>query len=352
MAESIAVTDNLPQTFNEIWQLYQTLEKNEEPTGSDKIQGCVYRACELCKKAISMVNQLHVFSDNEDIEEVATTNIRYMLLPGMLGYFLMKNTVRSRLAVVKESQEFYADFMKMCHNYGVTKYEIHIPSSAETEKKTTENKTSKPTGPPDVRGMANVRAGKIQRYKEQKELERKLNELQVTALQEHTDDEVKREYYMTLLKHWVNFCIEELDSIKDEITILEMMEHRKGEPSKHNPKNEHHEHKPLRPFIITKDAIQKQVYGLGYPSIPTMTIEEFFDKKVEEGTLSKHVAGSHSMQDWAADPEADQKAREKEEAEKEERQERDDEGELQKARDWDEYRDDHRRGWGNRKNRH
>ena len=45
---------------------------------------------------------------------------------------------------------------------------------------------------------------------------------------------------------------------------------------------------PLRPFIITKDHIQKTVYGLGYPSIPTMTIEEFFDKKVEEGTLHEH----------------------------------------------------------------
>ena len=45
---------------------------------------------------------------------------------------------------------------------------------------------------------------------------------------------------------------------------------------------------PLRPFIITKDNLQKTVYGLGYPSIPTMTIEEFFDKKVEEGTLHEH----------------------------------------------------------------
>jgi hypothetical protein len=35
--------------------------------------------------------------------------------------------------------------------------------------------------------------------------------------------------------------------------------------------------------------IQKQIYGLGYPGIPTMTIEEFFDKKVEEGTLHAHT---------------------------------------------------------------
>ena len=28
-----------------------------------------------------------------------------------------------------------------------------------------------------------------------------------------------------------------------------------------------------RPFILTRDAIQKQVFGMGYPSLPTMTVE-------------------------------------------------------------------------------
>lgn len=41
---------------------------------------------------------------------------------------------------------------------------------------------------------------------------------------------------------------------------------------------------PLKPVIITRDAIQKAVYGAGYPSLPTMTVEEFYDKRVKEGT--------------------------------------------------------------------
>lgn len=40
---------------------------------------------------------------------------------------------------------------------------------------------------------------------------------------------------------------------------------------------------PLKPVIITRDAVQKAVYGLGYPSIPTMTVEEFYDNRVKEG---------------------------------------------------------------------
>ena len=28
-----------------------------------------------------------------------------------------------------------------------------------------------------------------------------------------------------------------------------------------------------RPFILTRDAIQKQVFGMGYPSLPSMSVE-------------------------------------------------------------------------------
>ena len=42
----------------------------------------------------------------------------------------------------------------------------------------------------------------------------------------------------------------------------------------------------FRPFILTKDAIQKQVFGLGYPGVPTMSIEEFYQQKVSDGTFS------------------------------------------------------------------
>lgn len=39
MAESCETTEqNLPETFKEIWKVYDILEKTEEPTGSDKVQ--------------------------------------------------------------------------------------------------------------------------------------------------------------------------------------------------------------------------------------------------------------------------------------------------------------------------
>ena len=47
---------------------------------SSALQGYVYHACEICKKAIVMVNKLELFSRNEDIEEVASGEIKYVIV--------------------------------------------------------------------------------------------------------------------------------------------------------------------------------------------------------------------------------------------------------------------------------
>ena len=31
--------------------------------------------------------------------------------------------------------------------------------------------------------------------------------------------------------------------------------------------------------------LQKEVFGLGYPSIPTYTLDEFYEQKVKDGTF-------------------------------------------------------------------
>lgn len=40
---------------------------------------------------------------------------------------------------------------------------------------------------------------------------------------------------------------------------------------------------PLHPYIITKNEAQKAVFGLGYPSMPIYTVEEFYENRVKDG---------------------------------------------------------------------
>lgn len=42
--------------------------------------------------------------------------------------------------------------------------------------------------------------------------------------------------------------------------------------------------KPLKAVIITKDEVQKHVFGYGYPSLPRMSVQEFYDSRVQDGT--------------------------------------------------------------------
>ena len=41
-------------------------------------------------------------------------------------------------------------------------------------------------------------------------------------------------------------------------------------------------------FIITKDVISKHVFGAGYPSLPTMTVEEFYEQQYKNIKPAEH----------------------------------------------------------------
>lgn len=82
-------------------------------------------------------------------------------------------------------------------------------------------------------------------------------------------------------------------------------------------------------------------------------VQEFYDKRVAEGIFpdpNKKKTGPMSLQE-AAISGVSQKADEKEAEQKEQLLEEDDEDYIQRMRAQDEFKDDHRRGWGNRMNR-
>lgn len=123
----------------------------------------------------------------------------------------------------------------------------------------------------------------MQRYKEQKDLESRLDTLKKNLDNPNIDDEAKREYFITLLKLYVIQTIEELSSLAAEKTILEHMK-KLGRP--HTSQTAQKQKPPtakLQPIIITRDELQKQVYGAGYPSLPVLTVQEFYEQRVKDG---------------------------------------------------------------------
>lgn len=131
----------------------------------------------------------------------------------------------------------------------------------------------------------NTRENKLQRYRERKELEARFAVLKESKNNPNVDDETMREYFVTWLKCYVNVAIEELDALKSEKQVIQYMKSLPPDESR-NSDGLHKSKVPitkLKPIIITRDAVQKQVFGAGYPSLPVLTVEEFYEQRVKDG---------------------------------------------------------------------
>lgn len=58
------------------------------------------------------------------------------------------------------------------------------------------------------------------RYRQKKEVEKRLSALQSVVESGEADDERVREYYLLHLRRWIGISLEEIDSIDQEIKIL------------------------------------------------------------------------------------------------------------------------------------
>ncbi|XP_072020571.1 immunoglobulin-binding protein 1-like isoform X2 [Amphiura filiformis] len=346
MATSIAENDvpNLSKVFDDGLKIHLDIEESTESTNSKTYQDNLQKAIDLLEKATRMVNELSLFSRNEELEELPTSDIRYLLLPAILGDLTLRLTGEERVEVVQKGKTYFVDYLKRCRQYGVTKQEIPQDPPVAAARPA-------PGGRPNLMGMQANREEKIRRYKEAKELEDKLKALGSWSDIRHRDDEVQRKFYQLYLTKWVSTSLEQIGNIQQEIEILQHMAKMKESAASRGPEQDQRQQqqlppnqarKPMKPFILTRDAVQAQVFGAGYPSIPTMTLDEFYQKEIREGKIK---LDSHNPT-----PVSERQQAEDQEIKKETQIETDDPEALAKARQWDDWKDDHKRGWGNREN--
>lgn len=340
----------ISEIFDEGMKIFDDVSKSTEATNSSTVQIQVKKAVRLFEDATRLVSIAEIFSSNESIEEVATKNIRYFLLPAFLGTLSLKLCVEDRSNVIQTAEVYFRDFLKRCKSYDIVDIEIREPN--ENISLDSSKSVRLQSHGTDLADMARERNAKLQRYKEQKDLESQLEDLKRSLCNMSiVDEELERKYYLTLIKNFSNQAVDELNSIEMEKPLLEHMAKVRKDTDGKVKKGKFPPPKPLKPIIITRDEIQKKVFGAGYPSLPTMTVQEFYEKRIRDGDWpdpSKQKPQSLHEMTAMGNP---NRVSEEEEAEKEMKVERDDPNLLKEARDRDEFKDDHRRGWGNRMNR-
>uniref|UniRef100_T1PAA3 TAP42-like family n=1 Tax=Musca domestica TaxID=7370 RepID=T1PAA3_MUSDO len=381
-----AIDENrkLQDIFLEAWDQYEFLDETTIDTNSSEYQNKVKDGIKNFELATTIVSQVNMFSANEFIDEVPTESLQYLLLPFFLGKLTLKCHKEERLDVLRKAEVYFKDFLQRCQNYEL----------CDGPKKNTDEESSQTSGCIDTTqqliASAVARNNKIAQFRRKKELEEQIKKMRVAVRSESVDDEIKRNFFLNFLQKNIIEANEELQDIKLEKSVVEMRKQRMAEfgttrmddcilppgsvagpgvpaiggPSGHSHSHgnghlhHHHHHgaapkpKPMQPFIITKDATQKAVFGMGYPSLPVMSVDEFYQQRVHEGIFpdEEKMARINAEKALAAAQDPEEKE-EEEKAAMEEKIENDDPENLERMRRMDEYRDVVRRGDGNRHNR-
>ncbi|KAG4074025.1 hypothetical protein HA402_014230 [Bradysia odoriphaga] len=343
--EETPIDRKLEDIFEEAYNLYNGFDDCVDPTNSPDFQRKIKKSIGLFEEATKLVSLTGLFSSNEEYEEIATDHLKYLLLPYFLGQLTLKICSTDRRNIVEVSEVYFRDFLKRCIEYGLT------ATNTETALAQVERQPNSEVAA--LIAMSRQRNTKIEQYRIKKELDDQIKQIKIVMEREHIDDDLKRDFYIKLIKSSIMNSVDEISSVEQEKQILDHMSKlRHDDPDSDRPKPVRRPTQPLRPIIITKDEVQKAVYGLGYPSMPTMTVDEFYTQRVADGVFPDPtvVRDPNSLQMRAMRGETTE-LDEQEEVKKEEDIENDDEEYLARQRAMDEFKDDVRRGDGNRYNR-
>uniref|UniRef100_A0A0E0F961 PP2A regulatory subunit TAP46 n=1 Tax=Oryza meridionalis TaxID=40149 RepID=A0A0E0F961_9ORYZ len=312
----------------------------------------IRKGVDLLRRCDEMVSKLGLFSSNETKDDVSTANLKYLLVPYYLGEMTEKVAQEDRIPVLKSSQDHLKEFIYICEA-------LELISEDELELSRQKQ--------PDT--MANRRAQKVARFKRQKAAETKLLEIKerkerrrrslraaalsapIEAGEEDAfedDGEEEREAWLATISLALCKAFDLLDMLKKEEEMLlavkerktkdgnafarEMLDERtkRAEAWHHNAANRAPYSKPADPITLKEREWQHK--------LPTMSIEEAglremkmmekwqerTAKMIQESNSAWHKDGSRSAQE-------------------------DEDAEEEKARAWDDWKDDNPRGAGNKK---
>lgn len=367
--------------FDSAHEAVRWIEACDAPSNDAGLQRRLADAVKDLEWATLAASALDLFAANEDVEELPTSSLKFLLLPAYLGRLTNKKAVvaetggggssggrggsgrvssedpaAARRRLVDMVVVYLEDFLGRLRDYGV--FTGTIPRGKKEGEAAAAATAAAPVGRPDLKAMNAEREAKIRRFKAGKEREERLTAFEARRLEEKLAEDEERKYWLETIDHWADRACDDLKCLHEEREILEFMALRSAGGGKAEvaappppPKNQGN---PFagRPFILTRDKLQKQVFGMGYPSLPSMTVEEWYDDQVASGLLPSPDQSRSQMAKAmnAHDPEAQRAEEEAKSAADDERGEEEEEEARRKKMEWDEWKDDHRRGWGNRKN--
>ncbi|CAJ1432310.1 unnamed protein product, partial [Effrenium voratum] len=231
------------------------------------------------KRIASRVMQLRLFSPNEELEDISTTDLKYLMVPYMLAEAAAAcRDMEQRLRSLRDALLFWRAFAADCQR-------LKLGHAADFAAMDREREPS---------DAAAKREEKIARYKRCKELDEKVAYLFSKKREDlgdeyqwgagsAFDEEMERELILMLLGRAVASVPDNILSAQQEMPLLEMMIARGG-PGK-GPAKPPPAEKPYFVKIQDRSELQRlyreMVFRCPHP-MATMSIEEAADLEILE----------------------------------------------------------------------
>ena len=293
------------------------------------------------------------------------TSFRFLLIDYYLAELYPKDAQPRRTFLLRRSQTAYERFLKL-----IDAYDMLSKSDAKLYDRYLEARDNFSILGSSVDPTAR-RETKIARYKQEKELQLKLDMLAQVPISLDNDDTTIRELYLSEVQLCVHRTFQGLDMIVQELQILKLMpiaspagsdnlDTSSTDPrdrSTRNGKEPYSERldtslsqlrangksgpilnqqgKPLQPFTLldSRQRLQDGVFRPGH-NLPTMTIDEYLEEERRRGGMIE--GGGEASRNAPHADEDDMEAADRE---------------TMKKREWDEFTEANPKGSGNTLNR-
>ncbi|KAH7116050.1 type 2A phosphatase-associated protein 42 [Dendryphion nanum] len=308
---------------------------------------------------LTLSEQVNLFSRNESLDDVSSSDIQYMTISYHLAELVQKITgdVATRKENLLRARTHYDKFLKLLDAYDVLGASDSKLYEAYLEDRNVFSTAS-------TKDVAARRDAKIARFREEKELKKKLEYLQQNPKLAENDEQVVRELHLTNIAFMVHQTFASLESIAQELQIISLAppappqgqigpgpdERQDGRESRDNYSDRldgqlpglrysgpvlSADGKPLRPFTLldNRQILKKNVFRPDH-SLPTMTIDEYLEEEKRRGGM---IEGGGEASGIRPEPDEDDLVKADEE--------------TMKARAWDEYVEANPKGSGNTINR-
>ncbi|CAM9113640.1 unnamed protein product [Discosporangium mesarthrocarpum] len=309
-----------------------------------------------------------VFSVNEEMDDIDTDTLPLLAADFYLGSLLLKlpfQTPSVRLAVLRKAEILLSSYLDKCDRFEIL---------AEVDRRTWRTKGAGQDGEGATgSGLLTTREEKIERLRRRKTTQRRMKEIEseLKMLEEGNaewrrngnDEEMRRERSLLLLSNLASDSLDELSGVSKEVVMLQHLTVEGGGVNEHfrggtqeGQKSSDNAHGGLQVTHISsaqgqlqlrREEVRAKVFR---PTVelPTMSVEEFGKIELERAHQREVCAqcASRGKSGSACRRRYDQL-----EADGDEDIEALVEEAVYKDREWDDWKDEHPRGSGNKANK-